>query len=105
MPLFDWGQVVNDSAAKEKQAQVYEKNWSQAKTDLWRDWNKAQDSLSSLKYQEKINDTAVKETERTGSIDLYVVPGRNSDGTWKCRPRTFRRWTQRFSRFPTMFRF
>lgn len=68
MPLFDWGQVVNDSAAKEKQAQAYEQNWSQTKMDLWRDWNKAQDSLASLSYQEKLNDTAVSETEELAKL-------------------------------------
>jgi outer membrane protein TolC len=62
MPLFDWGQIVNDSDAKQKQAEVYEQNWSQAKMDLWRDWNKAKDQLSSLRYQEKLNDEAVSET-------------------------------------------
>jgi outer membrane protein TolC len=62
MPLFDWGQIVNDSDSKQKQAEVYEKNWSQARTDLWRDWNKAKDELSSLRYQEKLNDEAVSET-------------------------------------------
>ena len=62
MPLFDWGQIVNDSDAKQKQAEVYKENWSQARTDLWRDWNKAKDQLSSLRYQEKLNDEAVSET-------------------------------------------
>jgi outer membrane protein TolC len=68
MPLFDWGQVVNDSDSKQKQAQAYEKNWSQTRADLWRDWNKAQDSLASLKYQEKLNDTAVTETEQLARL-------------------------------------
>ena len=62
MPLFDWGQIVNDSDAKQKQAEVYKENWSQARTDLWRDWNKAKDQLSSLRDQEKLNDEAVSET-------------------------------------------
>jgi outer membrane protein TolC len=62
MPLFDWGQIVNDSDSKQKQAEVYEQNWSQARTDLWRDWNKAKDQLSSLRDQEKLNDEAVSET-------------------------------------------
>jgi outer membrane protein TolC len=62
MPLFDWGQIVNDSNSKQKQAEVYEQNWSQARTDLWRDWNKAKDQLSSLRDQEKLNDEAVSET-------------------------------------------
>jgi outer membrane protein TolC len=68
MPLFDWGQVVNDSNAKQKQAEVYEKNWTQAKTDLTRDWDKAQDALGSLRYQEKLNETAVSETQELAKL-------------------------------------
>ncbi|HTA75744.1 MAG TPA: TolC family protein [bacterium] len=68
MPLFDWGQIVNDADSKKKQAEVYEKNWSQAKTNLWRDWNKAKDELSSLKYQKKLNDTAVTETAQLAKL-------------------------------------
>jgi outer membrane protein TolC len=68
MPLFDWGQIVNDSDSKKKQAEVYEKNWSQAKTNLWRDWNKAKDELASLKYQKKLNDTAVTETAQLAKL-------------------------------------
>jgi outer membrane protein TolC len=68
MPIFDWGQIVSDSEAKEKQAEVYQKNWSQAKADLWRDWNKGGDALRSLRFQQKINDTAVSETQELARL-------------------------------------
>ncbi len=49
MPIFDWGQILDDSDSKRKQSQAYLKNLSQAQTDLWRDWNKAQDMLKSIR--------------------------------------------------------
>jgi outer membrane protein TolC len=68
MPIFDWGQIISDSDAKQKQAEAYEKDWAQTKTDLWRDWNKGRDVLRSLKYQQKINETAVSETKELARL-------------------------------------
>ncbi|HEV2353691.1 MAG TPA: TolC family protein, partial [Puia sp.] len=68
MPLFDWGQILQDSDSKHRQAEAYLKNLDQAKTDLWRDWNKAQDALSSLEYQKTLNDTAVSETQELSRL-------------------------------------
>jgi outer membrane protein TolC len=63
MPIFDWGQILQDSDSKRRQSEAYLKNLDQAKSDLWRDWNKAKDALSSLEYQRRLNDTAVSETQ------------------------------------------
>ncbi len=62
MPLFDWGQIIRDSDSKREQSEAYLKNLDQARCDLERDWNKAQDALRSLKYQESPNQKAVSET-------------------------------------------
>jgi outer membrane protein TolC len=68
MPLFDWGRIVNDSDSKQKQAQAYLKDLDQAKADLWRDWNKAQDVMKSLRYQSRVNQTAVSETDELARL-------------------------------------
>ena len=68
VPLFDWGQIVNDSDSKRQQSEAYLKNLDQAKSDLWRDWNKAKDALSSLDYQRGLNDTAVSETQELSKL-------------------------------------
>ena len=68
VPLFDWGQLVNDSDSKRQQSEAYLKNLDQAKSDLWRDWNKAKDALSSLDYQRGLNDTAVSETQELSKL-------------------------------------
>jgi outer membrane protein TolC len=68
MPLFDWGQILDDSDAKRKQSQAYLKNLDQAKSDLTRDWNKAQDQLRSLNFQQTINQTAVTETDELARL-------------------------------------
>jgi multidrug efflux system outer membrane protein len=68
MPLFDWGQILDDSDSKRKQSQAYLKNLDQAQTDLWRDWNKAQDQLRTIKYQQGLNQTAVAETQELSRL-------------------------------------
>ena len=68
MPIFDWGQILDDSDSKRKQSQAYLKNLDQAKADLWRDWNKSQDLLRSNRYQEKLNLTAVSETQQLSQL-------------------------------------
>lgn len=68
LPLFDWGQILNDSDSKRKQSEAYLKDLDQAKSDLWRDWNKGQDALRSLEYQESLNDTAVSETQELANL-------------------------------------
>lgn len=68
MPLFDWGQILQDSDSKHKQSEAYLKNLDQAKSDLWRDWSKAKDALSSLEYQRTLNDTAVSETQELSRL-------------------------------------
>jgi multidrug efflux system outer membrane protein len=71
MPIFDWGQILDDSDAKRKQSQAYLRNLDQAKADLWRDWNKAQDQLRTIRYQEGLNQTAVSETKELSQL-TYV---------------------------------
>ena len=71
MPLFDWGQILDDSDSKRKQSQAYLKNLDQAKSDLWRDWHKAQDMLRSIQYQQGLNQTAVSETQQLSQL-TYV---------------------------------
>jgi outer membrane protein TolC len=68
LPLFDWGQILQDSDSKRKQSEAYLKDLDQAKSDLWRDWNKGQDALSSLEYQKTLNDTAVSETDELAGL-------------------------------------
>lgn len=68
VPLFDWGQILQDSDSKRKQSEAYLKNLDQAKSDLWRDWNKAKDALSSLEYQRTLNNTAVSETQELSRL-------------------------------------
>ena len=75
MPIFDWGQILDDSDAKRKQSQAYLKNLDQAKTDLWRDWHKAQDQLRSIRYQQGLNETAVAETQELSQAHLRLLPG------------------------------
>jgi outer membrane protein TolC len=68
MPLFDWGAIVKDSDSKRQQSEAYLKDLDQAKTDLWRDWSKAGDSLRSLEYQQALNETAVAETQELAKL-------------------------------------
>jgi outer membrane protein TolC len=68
MPLFDWGSIVKDSDSKHQQAQAYLSDLDQAKADLWRDWNKAGDSLRSMEYQQGLNETAVAETQELAKL-------------------------------------
>jgi outer membrane protein TolC len=68
MPLFDWGAIVKDSDSKRQQSEAYLADLDQAKSDLWRDWNKAGDSLRSLVYQQTLNETAVSETEQLANL-------------------------------------
>ncbi len=68
MPLFDWGQIVNDSDSKRKQSEAYLMDLGQAKTDLWRDWNKARDALRSLELQKPLDDTGVTETQELARL-------------------------------------
>ena len=68
MPLFDFGQILQDSDSKRKQSEAYLKDLDQAKADLWRDWNKTNDELSSLEYQRNLNDTAVSETQELARL-------------------------------------
>ena len=68
LPLFDWDQILQDSNSKRKQSEAYLKNLDQAKSDLWRDWNKGQDALGSLQYQQGLNATAVSETDELAAL-------------------------------------
>ncbi len=68
MPLFDWGAIVKDSDSKRQQSEAYLADLDQAKSDLWRDWNKAGDSLRSLVYQQTLNETAVSETQQLANL-------------------------------------
>jgi outer membrane protein TolC len=68
LPLFDWGAIVKDSDSKREQSRAYLADLSQAKSDLWRDWNKAGDSLRSMEYQQAINQTAVSETQELAQL-------------------------------------
>jgi outer membrane protein TolC len=68
MPLFDWGAIVKDSDSKRQESESYLANLDQAKSDLWRDWNKAGDSLRSLEYQQGLNETAVSETQELAGL-------------------------------------
>jgi len=68
MPIFDWGQILQDSDSKRKQSEAYLRNLDQARADLWRDWNKSKDALSSLEYQRTLNDTAVSETQELSQL-------------------------------------
>ena len=68
MPIFDWGQILDDSDSKRKQSQAYLGNLGQAKADLWRDWNKAQDMMKSIHYQQGLNQTAVSETQELSRL-------------------------------------
>lgn len=68
MPLFDWGAIVKDSDSKRQQSEAYLADLDQAKSDLWRDWNKAGDSLRSLEYQQTLNETAVSETQELAGL-------------------------------------
>jgi outer membrane protein TolC len=68
LPLFDWGRIVNDSDSKQKQAKAYLKDLDQARSDLMRDWNKAQDQLRALRFQKSLNQTAVSETEELARL-------------------------------------
>ena len=68
LPLFDWGQILQDSDSKRRQSDAYLKNLDQAKSDLWRDWNKGRDALGSLQYQQTLNVTAVSETNELAAL-------------------------------------
>jgi len=68
MPLFDWGAIVKDSDSKRQQSEAYLSDLDQAKLDLWRDWNKAGDSLRSMEYQQDLNQTAVSETQELAAL-------------------------------------
>ena len=68
MPLFDFGQILQDSDSKHKQSQSYLSDLDQARGDLWRDWNKAKDALSSLEYQKALDHTAVDETQELSQL-------------------------------------
>ncbi|HUO56714.1 MAG TPA: TolC family protein [bacterium] len=68
MPIFDWGQILQDSDAKRKQSEAYRENLGQAQADLWRDWNKSRDALGSLEYQRALNATAVSETDELAKL-------------------------------------
>lgn len=68
MPIFDWGQILDDSDSKRKQSQAYLRNLDQARSDLWRDWGKARDVLRSLHYQHDLNETAVSETQELAHL-------------------------------------
>ncbi len=68
MPLFDWGTILKDSDSKRQQSEAYLKDLDQARSDLWRDWNKAGDSLRSLEYQQNLNETAVSETQELAKL-------------------------------------
>jgi outer membrane protein TolC len=59
---------VKDSDSKRQESQSYLANLDQAKFDLWRDWNKAGDSLRSLEYQQDLNVTAVSETQELAGL-------------------------------------
>ncbi len=71
MPLFDWGQILDDSDSKRKQSQAYLRDLGQAKSDLWRDFHKTQDLLRSIQYQQGLNRTAVEETQQLAKL-TYV---------------------------------
>lgn len=89
MPLFDWGQIVNDSGSKRKQSEAYLQDLGQAKADLRRDWNKAGDALRSMELQQPIDATGVRETEelarltyasyRAGTVRFLEVQTANSE--------------------------
>lgn len=68
VPLFDWGAILKDSDSKREQSEAYLADLGQAKSDLWRDWNKAGDSLRSMEYQQALNQTAVSETQELASL-------------------------------------
>ncbi len=71
MPIFDWGQILDDSDSKRKQSQASLRNLDQAKSDLWLDWNKSQDALRSIEHQERLNQAAVEETRELAEL-TYV---------------------------------
>jgi outer membrane protein TolC len=68
MPIFDWGQILDDSDSKRKQSQAYLSDLDQAKLDLWRDYHKAQDFLRSIEYQRDLNRAAVEETRELAQL-------------------------------------
>lgn len=68
VPLFDWGGILNESDAKKRQSESYLSNLRQAKADLWRDWNKAQDLLASIQYQQELDREAVSETDELAGL-------------------------------------